>query len=334
MLSLIKRVLLLPAKSLPLSWNKHVLECKTCIGVWQKVVASPIIKYSRRIFFLIQIFLCYFTYPQGLLSKPQWSPARENSEPVNMPKLLTCSYGYQRTDQNRSKCSGTHSWISDLFPKVLLPLKYKLMNELWGDLAKETRMGLFQRAKCSCGLPVTQAVDVKVQYFILCKIYVFLLFPQLCLISKKIEVVTQRYSYELNFVIFNCVLRKFWWIRDVFFHLPSWLLLRGSKRRAVSLTWNQNAALLFKAFCSEKQWKLQGSKGWEKGAAEIMLDLWQTLLWKWDNLELQGWTRNRRQGMKLRWKKYSRRMKHIKDNWERRRDSDKWWVTKKQTKKR
>lgn len=126
-----------------------------------------------------------------------------------------------------------------------------------------------------------------------------LLFPQLCLISKKTEVGIQRYSYKLNFVILNCVLSKFWriWNKTPFcvFSFPSWLLLRGSKRRAASLTWNQNTALLFKAFCSEKQWKLQGSKGWEKGAAEMVLDLWQTLLWKWDNLELQGWTRNRRQ---------------------------------------
>lgn len=196
------------------------LECETCIGVWQEVVTSSIIKYSSRIFFLIQVFLlCYFTYlrachpnPNGALQGRTW----------DLWTCQSCSYGYQRTDQNWPKCSGAHTWISDLFLQVLLPLKLKWMDGLWGDLAKETRMGLFPRAQGSCGLPVTQCSG-PVFHFL--KIYVFLgsafssAFP--CN-PKKNEVNIQRYSDKLNFVIFNCVLPKIWWIwkkyLSVFFH--------------------------------------------------------------------------------------------------------------------
>lgn len=90
-------------------------------------------------------------------------------------------------------------------------------------------------------------------------------FPQLCLTSKKTEVGIQRYSYKLNFVIFNCVLPKFWWIWNktpfCVFSFPSWLLLRGSKRRAASLTWDQNTALFSKPSAQRNNESCRDQKG-------------------------------------------------------------------------
>lgn len=135
--------------------------------------------------------------------------------------------------------------------------------------------------------------------------YIQGLYKAFCLKSNKIQVDIQRYSYKLNFVIFNCLLCKFWWSGRK--HLSETSFLISFERK-----YEESAP--FQSLLLSETVQVAGIKRVGKGRSWD--DLWQTLLWKWDNLELQGWTRNRRQGMKMRWKKYSRRMKHIKDHWE------------------
>lgn len=67
-----------------------------------------------------------------------------------------------------------------------------------------------------------------------------LLFPQLCLIYKKLEVDIQRYFCKLNFVIFSCVLPKFWWIREktpfcIFLLDFFWEVVRGEEHLWVGI---------------------------------------------------------------------------------------------------
>lgn len=149
------------------------LECKTCIGVWQKVVTFPIIKCSRRIFFFLSRSSCVTLPTPGLAI---WTPVEPCKGRLGICEHAKAAYMLLWISESRLKCSCAYTWISDQFLKVLLPLssKFKYSNQLWGDLAQETRMGLLQRAQGSCGLPVTQAVDGKVQYFILYKTYGFL----------------------------------------------------------------------------------------------------------------------------------------------------------------
>lgn len=59
--------------------------------------------------------------------------------------------------------------------------------------------------------------------------------------------------------------------KNTFLYLPSWLLLRGGKRRTASLSWNQNTALLFKPSAHRNNESSRDQKGGKRVQLRLCL---------------------------------------------------------------
>lgn len=99
-----------------------------------------------------------------------WTPMEPCKLELGICEHAKAAYMLLWISEKRSKCSCAYTWISDQFLKVLLLLssKFKYSNELWGVVSpcQGDKDGLVSKGTWQLRLPVTQAVDVQVHYFI------------------------------------------------------------------------------------------------------------------------------------------------------------------------